>query len=104
MKKFNHPNIVSYLGCEQVENSLNIFLEYIPGGSISSLIQKFGKLDENLIKKFTQQILFGLQYLHKNKIVHRDIKGANILLTIDGDVKLADFGGSRELNGKIKIN
>eukprot|EP01080_Neovahlkampfia_damariscottae_P001231 gene1231-11321_t len=98
MKNFNHPNIVSYLGCEKEETCLNIFLEYIPGGSIFSLIQKFGRLDEKLIKKFTQQILLGLQYLHKNKIVHRDIKGANILLTIDGNVKLADFGGSRELN------
>jgi serine/threonine protein kinase len=99
MKNLHHPNVVSYFGCEKEGTSLNIFLEYVPGGSISSLIQKYGKLDEKIIKKITKQILLGLEYLHLNRIVHRDIKGANILLTIDGDVKLADFGASRDLNG-----
>lgn len=80
--QLNHINIVRYLGTERSEDTLNIFLEYVPGGSIASLIEKFGPLQESVIRKYTQQILKGLEYLHQKKIMHRDIKGANIL--VDG--------------------
>eukprot|EP00850_Spirogloea_muscicola_P021701 SM000258S09117 [mRNA] locus=s258:114716:120085:- [translate_table: standard] len=71
---------------------LYIFLEYIPGGSIHKLLQEFGKFDEPLIRTYTRQILGGLAYLHNKNTVHRDIKGANILVDTHGQVKLADFG------------
>jgi len=73
-------------------------MEYVSGGSIKSLINKFGPLDESTIKIYTKQILEGLLYLHKNKIIHMDIKAANILVSSDGKVKLSDFGCSSNLD------
>lgn len=56
-----------------------------------------GALNEILTRKYTKQILEGVAYLHENRIVHRDIKGANILRDSHGNVKLADFGASKRL-------
>jgi mitogen-activated protein kinase kinase kinase ANP1 len=80
LRQLDHPNIVRYLGTERSADTLNIFLEYVPGGSIASLIEKFGPLAEQVVRKYTHQILHGLEYLHQKKIMHRDIKGANILV------------------------
>jgi len=99
MKKLKHANIVRYYGCDRDEsnNLLNIFLEYVPGGSLASLVKKFGSLPDDTTRHYTRQILAGLQYLHAHGVVHRDIKGDNILVGDDGTVKLADFGSSKEL-------
>jgi len=97
MEKLDHPNIVRYLNCELEENHLNIFLEYVAGGSISSLISKFGPFPQAVIKRYLKQILMGLSYLHSEGILHRDIKGANILVDGNGTIKLADFGASAKL-------
>lgn len=97
MKKLDHENIVRYCGTIEDGNELNIFLEYVPGGSISLLLSKFGSFNETLLKRYTRQILLGLEYLHSNSIIHRDIKGANILVTDNGVVKLADFGASKQM-------
>nr|GEV36886.1 mitogen-activated protein kinase kinase [Tanacetum cinerariifolium] len=86
-----------YLGTAREEESLNIFLEFVPGGSISSLLGKFGSFPESVIRMYTKQILLGLEYLHKNGIMHRDIKGANILVDNKGRIKLADFGASKKV-------
>eukprot|EP00825_Cyclidium_porcatum_P039636 TRINITY_DN4854_c0_g1_i1.p1 TRINITY_DN4854_c0_g1~~TRINITY_DN4854_c0_g1_i1.p1 ORF type:complete len:288 (+),score=31.68 TRINITY_DN4854_c0_g1_i1:14-877(+) len=64
-------------------------------GSISSMIRKFGAFSEAVTKKYAKQILEGLEYLHTNHIVHRDIKGANILVDEKGNCKLADFGSAK---------
>ena len=74
---------------------LFLYLEYIKGGSIKNLIDQFGGFNESLIKKYTKQILEGLKYLHDNKILHRDIKCANILIGDKGTIKLTDFGCSK---------
>ena len=71
MINLDHINIVRYLGSERKEKILNIFLEFIPGGSIHSLLTKFKRFGEKVIQSFTQQILFGLLYLHEHRIVHR---------------------------------
>ncbi|XP_028770819.1 mitogen-activated protein kinase kinase kinase NPK1 isoform X2 [Neltuma alba] len=97
LKDLSHPNIVRYLGTVREEDTLNILLEFVPGGSISSLLGKFGAFPEAVIRTFTKQLLLGLEYLHKNGIMHRDIKGANILVDNKGCIKLADFGASKQV-------
>lgn len=104
LKNLSHPNIVRYLGTAREADSLNILLEFVPGGSISSLLGKFGSFPESVIRMYTKQLLLGLEYLHKNGIMHRDIKGANILVDNKGCIKLADFGASKKVVELATIN
>ncbi|KAM7257751.1 hypothetical protein ACFE04_013492 [Oxalis oulophora] len=104
LKNLSHPNIVRYLGTARENDSLNILLEFVPGGSISSLLGKFGSFPESVIRMYTKQLLLGLEYLHKNGIMHRDIKGANILVDNKGCIKLADFGASKKVVELATIN
>ncbi|PKI50740.1 hypothetical protein CRG98_028882 [Punica granatum] len=92
LSRLQHPNIVQYYGSETVDDKLYIYLEYVSGGSIYKILQEYGQLGELAIRSYTQQILSGLAYLHAKNTVHRDIKGANILVDPNGRVKLADFG------------
>ncbi len=62
------------------------------------MLDKFGTLDEKLIKIYLKQILFGISYLHEKGIVHRDLKCANILVDLKGNIKLSDFGCSGQLS------
>ncbi|KAF9280780.1 hypothetical protein BGZ68_007026 [Mortierella alpina] len=87
-----HANIVKYFGFEKTSETLNIILELCENGSLRSLCKNFGKLPEHLGAMYITQVLDGLIYLHDQGVIHRDIKGANILATKDGLVKLADFG------------
>ncbi|KAJ4293027.1 mitogen-activated protein kinase kinase kinase [Collariella sp. IMI 366227] len=96
MQHLDHVNIVQYLGCERKENSISIFLEYIPGGSIGSCLRKHGKFDEPIVASLTRQTLSGLAYLHREGILHRDLKADNILLDVDGTCKISDFGISKK--------
>ncbi|CAN8294885.1 unnamed protein product [Cochlearia groenlandica] len=97
LKNLSHPNIVRYLGTVREDDTLNILLEFVPGGSISSLLEKFGPFPESVVRTYTRQLLFGLEYLHSHAIMHRDIKGANILVDNKGCIKLADFGASKQV-------
>uniref|UniRef100_A0A7M4E6U1 Protein kinase domain-containing protein n=1 Tax=Crocodylus porosus TaxID=8502 RepID=A0A7M4E6U1_CROPO len=74
-----------------------IFMEFVPGGSISSIIHRFGPLPEIVFCKYTTQILQGVAYLHENRVVHRDIKGNNVMLMPNGVIKLIDFGCAKRL-------
>jgi serine/threonine protein kinase len=73
-KQLNHERIVRYHGAARTDDNLQIFMEYMTGGSVREQIQNYGALTEPLTKKFTKQILEGLIYLHQNRFVHRDIK------------------------------
>ncbi|XP_063550850.1 mitogen-activated protein kinase kinase kinase 19 isoform X3 [Gorilla gorilla gorilla] len=97
LKALKHVNIVAYLGTCLQENTVSIFMEFIPGGSISSIINRFGPLPEMVFCKYTKQILQGVAYLHENCVVHRDIKGNNVMLMPTGIIKLIDFGCARRL-------
>ncbi|KAI8004169.1 Mitogen-activated protein kinase kinase kinase NPK1 [Camellia lanceoleosa] len=97
LENLSHPNIIRYLGTTREEASLNILLEIVPGGSISSLLGKFGSFPESVIRMYTKQLLLGVEYLHRNGIMHRDIKGANILVDNKGCIKLTDFGASKKV-------
>jgi len=93
-----HPNIVSYLGHEIVEGNLCIFMEYVEGGSIASILREFGALSRVVLQKATRGALEGLDYLHTRNppVVHRDIKGANLLVDAAFNVKITDFGCSKQ--------
>ncbi|XP_077398233.1 mitogen-activated protein kinase kinase kinase 3 [Festucalex cinctus] len=99
LKNLHHERIVQYYGClrDRNERTLTIFMEYMPGGSVKDQLKAYGALTESVTRKYTRQILEGMSYLHSNMIVHRDIKGANILHDSEGNVKLGDFGASKRL-------
>ncbi|KAK5989112.1 Mitogen-activated protein kinase kinae kinase MST11 [Cladobotryum mycophilum] len=97
LRELRHPNIVQYLGCSSSTEHLNIFLEYVPGGSVQTMLNSYGALPEPLVRSFVRQILEGLSYLHNREIIHRDIKGANILVDNKGTIKISDFGISKKL-------
>jgi mitogen-activated protein kinase kinase kinase len=97
LRDLRHPNIVQYLGCGSSAEFLNIFLEYVPGGSVQTMLNSYGALPEPLVRSFVRQILQGLSYLHNRDIIHRDIKGANILVDNKGTIKISDFGISKKL-------
>jgi serine/threonine protein kinase len=101
LKTLHHPNIVEYYGVyvDQL-GFLNICLEYCEGNSIRHVYKKNGPLSEAVVQSYTYQILEGLAFLHSKGIVHRDIKGFNVLLSRDGNCKLADFGCAVNVSGK----
>lgn len=97
LRQLDHPNIVKCLGEDHDDRTLRIYMEYVTGGSISSILRIFGPLSEKQASIFTRQMLLGLQYLHARNICHRDLKGDNLLVDTKGNLKLADFGTAREL-------
>lgn len=84
-----HENIVRYVGSQRSPQHLHIFLEFVSGGSLASVLKSFGRFSEKLVRLYIKQILAGLDYLHSHHIIHRDIKGANILITQEGIIKVS---------------
>ena len=100
LRNLNHPNIVRYYQTDLSENmnSIDLLLEYVPGGSLKNILQKYHALEIEIIKNYSKQLLLGLNYLHENNIVHRDLKSANVLVSSTGELKLSDFGSSIQFN------
>uniref|UniRef100_A0A8C5RW80 non-specific serine/threonine protein kinase n=1 Tax=Laticauda laticaudata TaxID=8630 RepID=A0A8C5RW80_LATLA len=91
----DHPNIVKLLDAFYYENNLWILIEFCAGGAVDAVMLELERpLTEPQIRVVCRQTLEALHYLHENKIIHRDLKAGNILFTLDGDIKLADFGVS----------
>ncbi|XP_037940799.1 mitogen-activated protein kinase kinase kinase kinase 5 isoform X4 [Teleopsis dalmanni] len=101
MRDCRHPNIIAYYGSYLRRDQLWICMEYCGGGSLQDIYQVTGPLTEQQIAYMCRETLKGLEYLHSRGKMHRDIKGANILLTENGDVKLADFGVSAQITATI---
>lgn len=101
MRDCRHPNIIAYYGSYLRRDKLWICMEYCGGGSLQDIYHITGPLTEIQIAYMCRETLLGLQYLHAMGKMHRDIKGANILLTEGGDVKLADFGVSAQITATI---
>ncbi|NXP42252.1 PAK3 kinase, partial [Leiothrix lutea] len=91
VKMNKNPNIVNYLESYLVHEQLWLVLEYMDGGTLSDVINKT-QMSEGEIATVSQECLQGLDFLHSNHMIHRDVKSHNILLRTDGSVKLADFG------------
>eukprot|EP00743_Colponemidia_sp_Colp-15_P006476 GILK01006971.1.p1 GENE.GILK01006971.1~~GILK01006971.1.p1 ORF type:complete len:1130 (+),score=224.67 GILK01006971.1:94-3483(+) len=104
LKKLKHDNIVKYVEIITSAGVMNIVLEYVESGSLANITKKFGSFPESLVAIYVTQVLKGLGYLHEQGVIHRDIKGANILITKEGFVKLADFGVATKLSEAEKSN
>eukprot|EP01065_Artemidia_motanka_P042762 TRINITY_DN5786_c0_g1_i4.p1 TRINITY_DN5786_c0_g1~~TRINITY_DN5786_c0_g1_i4.p1 ORF type:complete len:275 (+),score=65.77 TRINITY_DN5786_c0_g1_i4:232-1056(+) len=97
MTQLRHHNIVSFLGSAVEGDFVLVVMEYCSGGSVQGVLQRFGHLPPPTVVRYTKDMLKGLDFLHGKDIVHRDLKPHNVLCTIDGVAKLADFGASAEL-------
>ncbi|CAN6928966.1 unnamed protein product, partial [Brassica oleracea] len=95
------PYITEYYGSYLHQTKLWIIMEYMAGGSVADLLQPGHPLDEISIACITRDLLHAVEYLHTEGKIHRDIKAANILLSENGDVKVADFGVSAQLTRTI---
>ncbi|KAJ6247802.1 map/microtubule affinity-regulating kinase [Anaeramoeba flamelloides] len=107
MKKLNHPNIVQlYEVMDDGVNGKHIFLvmEYVSGGNLHDAILKQKGTNLELCRRWFRELIIGLNYLHKNCVIHRDIKPLNLLLTPKGVIKICDFGVSHVFvkNDKLK--
>lgn len=97
LKSLVHPSVVKYEGLARGEDVVSIVLEYVENGSLLHTLKAFGNFPEKLVASYVVKILEGLNYLHEMKVVHCDLKAANILTTKNGNVKLSDFGVSLNL-------
>ena len=103
LEMLDHPNVVSYYGIEVHREKVYIFMEYCEGGNLVQLLEHGRIDDEEIIKLYTMQMLKGLEYLHSNNVIHRDVKPDNILLDSMGNIKFVDFGAAKVLAQKTHI-
>ncbi|XP_036894446.1 mitogen-activated protein kinase kinase kinase 1 [Sturnira hondurensis] len=101
MSRLSHPNVIRMLGATCERSSYNLFIEWMAGGSVAHLLSKYGAFKESVVTNYTEQLLRGLSYLHENQIIHRDVKGANLLIDSTGQrLRIADFGAAARLASK----
>uniref|UniRef100_H2YK97 Protein kinase domain-containing protein n=1 Tax=Ciona savignyi TaxID=51511 RepID=H2YK97_CIOSA len=98
LKDMKHTNIVNFIGTCLEHNVVSIFMEFLTGGSIATVLKEFGPLEEEVYRRFTRQVLEGVNYLHHHSVVHRDINGNNVMLLPCGTIKLVDFGCARKIH------
>jgi serine/threonine protein kinase len=98
LKTLNHPNLVEFFGLFSQHNEMHIVTEYVPGGTVRKCIEKDkGEITWASRVKMANDVSSAIAFLHSKKIIHRDIKSDNLLLTETGEVKLCDFGLSRNV-------
>lgn len=103
LSTLRHEYIVDYLGAEVKNGRVCIYQEWVAGGSIESIIQAFdGPLSPTVAAKFARHVANGLSFLHVRGVAHRDLKGANVLVTDRGVAKLSDFGTSLIMLGATR--
>jgi len=91
LKENYHKNIIKCLDYKIIDTEILIYFEYIPGRSLKNILENFGKLPEKIIKKYLKNIIEGKIYLHKKGIKLKNLKSSNILVEINGNIKLNDY-------------
>jgi hypothetical protein len=112
MRRIKHDNICDFIGCcyDPKEQAVCLFMELLTGGSLTALVKKFKPLPPSVVRAWARQVVAGLNYLHTHHIMHRDIKGDNVLVDVnsrtplDAQLKLADFGASKRLTEAVGMN
>ncbi|MDH7492752.1 MAG: protein kinase domain-containing protein [Candidatus Saccharicenans sp.] len=94
----NHPNIVRVLAAEKEKDVFFMVMEYVKGKSLEKILEKEKILEAERAVDIVKQIAYGVDHAHKNKIIHRDLRPSNILISEEGTVKITDFGTSAWLN------
>ncbi|ESO92542.1 hypothetical protein LOTGIDRAFT_162448 [Lottia gigantea] len=98
MSRLNHANVVRIFGATKQGCHFNMFVEWMPGGSVAYLLGTYGSFSEGVILNYIKQCLLGLSYLHDKQILHRDLKGANLLVDSTGQkLRIGDFGAAARL-------
>lgn len=97
MKESKHPNIVNFIDSYLIKQDLWVVMEYMEGGSLTDVVTHC-ILNESQIATVCRETLNGLKFLHSKGVIHRDIKSDNILLSMEGDIKLTDFGFCAQIN------
>ena len=103
MKKLNHPNITKILELFEDKDYILIIMEYINGGNLFSFVKKRRKVSEKTAKFLFKQIILGIKHIHSHNIVHRDIKLENILIDLNNNIKICDFGIGRVLTSPDQL-
>ena len=96
--KLSHPNIVSVYGFVQEKDVLGIAMEYIEGDTLESLIKNNGRIEFSYALELMEQILNGIESAHNQGFIHRDLKPSNIILDLNGNAKIMDFGISKSID------
>ncbi len=99
-----HPNIVSVFDWGEANGTYFIVMEYVEGHTLADTIREEGRLHPDRAAEITADIAAALGFAHRNRVVHRDVKPGNVLLTRDGGVKVADFGIARALSDSTDQN
>ncbi|HXT70802.1 MAG TPA: serine/threonine-protein kinase [Vicinamibacterales bacterium] len=97
LASLNHPNIVNVITAEKQDNTFFIVMEYVPGETLEHLIANQGALDVGLALDYTCQVANAVEHAHKQGVIHRDLRPANVFVSDKGMVKVGDFGTSRFL-------
>jgi serine/threonine-protein kinase len=97
LASLSHPNVVTVLTAEKQDNVFFIVMEYVPGDTLETIIERQGALDLPLVLDYTCQICNAMDHAHRHGVIHRDLRPGNVLVTEQGLVKVADFGTSRFL-------
>ncbi|KIO28741.1 hypothetical protein M407DRAFT_22162 [Tulasnella calospora MUT 4182] len=95
LSSLKHPGIIECYGAEQTADAFNVFLEYVPGGPVESLVVKYGAFEEGLAKAFAHNIVEGVAYLHSQSIIHNAISTNNIFVDNQGNCKILELSKAK---------